>query len=120
MVDTTEVADSPPAVDLVVGDGSGMGAAGAREIRSDRLLLIADRCVEAAEAIAAPLGDGAVALGCDITDAGSVGRLAERTAHQVPRSDRRSVPHDGVRATDRRGEPRRHGPVSRRPKALDR
>jgi NAD(P)-dependent dehydrogenase (short-subunit alcohol dehydrogenase family) len=78
-LDTTQVADSLRAVDLVVGGGSGMGAAVAREIRSDRLLLIADRSVEAAEAIAAPLGDGALALACDIADAGSVARLAERT-----------------------------------------
>lgn len=64
--------------DVVIGAGSGMGAAVARALhgRGNRLLL-ADRDDAAAGAVAAGL-DGAEAFACDITDPAAVAALVDR------------------------------------------
>lgn len=69
------------AVDVVIGAGSGMGAAVAAAVHGDRLLIAADRDLVAAERTVAGLGGGAHAAACDVTDPASVAALASR----VPR-----------------------------------
>jgi NAD(P)-dependent dehydrogenase (short-subunit alcohol dehydrogenase family) len=69
------------AVDVVVGAGSGMGAAVAAALHGRRRLLLADRNGEAAARTAASLGGDVEALTCDITDDRSVAALAAK----VPR-----------------------------------
>jgi NAD(P)-dependent dehydrogenase (short-subunit alcohol dehydrogenase family) len=66
--------------DVVVGAGSGMGAAVARLLvgRGNRLLL-ADRDEAAAEAVAAELTGNVQAIACDITDEASVANLVGRS-----------------------------------------
>jgi NAD(P)-dependent dehydrogenase (short-subunit alcohol dehydrogenase family) len=71
-------------VDVVVGAGSGMGAAVARAIAGDRTLLVADRNLSAARATADSAGDNARAVQCDVTDVDAVADLAA----QVPRLGR--------------------------------
>ena len=65
--------------DVVIGAGSGMGAAAARALaaRGNRLLL-ADRDLDAVADVAAGIG-GAAAVACDITDPQAVAGLVERT-----------------------------------------
>jgi NAD(P)-dependent dehydrogenase (short-subunit alcohol dehydrogenase family) len=72
--------DDAPPTDVVIGAGSGMGAAVARRLAgSDRRLLLADRDEPAAASVAADLpGDVETAV-CDITDAGAVASLVDRT-----------------------------------------
>jgi NAD(P)-dependent dehydrogenase (short-subunit alcohol dehydrogenase family) len=66
--------------DVVVGAGSGMGAAVARRLAADgRRLLLADRDAAAASAVAADLPGDVDALACDITDPAAVVALVERT-----------------------------------------
>jgi NAD(P)-dependent dehydrogenase (short-subunit alcohol dehydrogenase family) len=67
---------SDAVTDVVLGAGSGMGAAVARLLagRPNRLLL-ADRNSAAVEALAAELGGQVEATGCDITDEASVADL---------------------------------------------
>jgi NAD(P)-dependent dehydrogenase (short-subunit alcohol dehydrogenase family) len=66
--------------DVVIGAGSGMGAAAARVLaRPGERLLVADRDEAAAAAVAAELDGEVEAVACDITDAGSVAALVERT-----------------------------------------
>ena len=66
------------AVDVVVGAGSGMGAAVAAAVRGDRRILVVDQDGVAAERTAATLGTGAEAVQCDITDPDSCDRLASK------------------------------------------
>jgi NAD(P)-dependent dehydrogenase (short-subunit alcohol dehydrogenase family) len=83
-VGTSERPDWPLAV--IVGAG-GMGMAVARRIGQDHRLLLADRNLDHAEAKAVALrGDGydAVAIACDVTDAGQVASLAEAAAAAGP------------------------------------
>jgi NAD(P)-dependent dehydrogenase (short-subunit alcohol dehydrogenase family) len=65
-------------VDVVIGAGSGMGAAVAAALQGKRQLLVVDRDQDTAERTAAGLGGGAEAVACDITDAASVEALASR------------------------------------------
>ena len=67
--------------DVVIGAGSGMGAAVARAIRGERRLLLADRDEAAAARVAAELGGDVVALRCDVSDPAACARLAA----EVPR-----------------------------------
>jgi NAD(P)-dependent dehydrogenase (short-subunit alcohol dehydrogenase family) len=66
--------------DVVVGAGSGMGAAVARAlVGRGRRLLLADRDEGAVAAVAKELAGEVEVVACDITDAGSVAALVERT-----------------------------------------
>jgi NAD(P)-dependent dehydrogenase (short-subunit alcohol dehydrogenase family) len=65
---------------VVVGAGSGMGAAVARRLAEDgRRLLLADRDGAAASVVAADLPGDVEALACDITEPAAVAALVERT-----------------------------------------
>jgi NAD(P)-dependent dehydrogenase (short-subunit alcohol dehydrogenase family) len=64
---------------VVIGAGSGMGAAAARLLAPRGPLLIADRDVDTVAALAAELGGDVTALPCDITVEDEVKALAERT-----------------------------------------
>jgi NAD(P)-dependent dehydrogenase (short-subunit alcohol dehydrogenase family) len=65
-------------VDVVIGAGSGMGAAVASQIKGQRRLIVADMNREAAEHAAASLGRGVEAVVLDITDPDSVRALAAK------------------------------------------
>jgi len=65
-------------VDVVIGAGSGMGAAVASQIKGERPLIVADANREAAEHAAASLGQGVEAVVVDITDPDSVQALAAK------------------------------------------
>ena len=69
-----------PRTDVVIGAGSGMGAATARALaaRGNRLLL-ADRDLDAVAAVAKGIEGEADAVACDITDPQAVAALVERT-----------------------------------------
>lgn len=72
--------EARPATDVVIGAGSGMGAAVARLLAGrGRRLLLADRDEAAAAAVAADLSGDVVPAACDITDDAAVAALAERT-----------------------------------------
>lgn len=72
--------EARPATDVVIGAGSGMGAAVARlPAGRGRRLLLADRDEAAAAAVAADLPGDVVSAACDITDGAAVAALAERT-----------------------------------------
>jgi len=63
---------------VVVGAGSGMGAAVARALAPRGALLIADRNLERVEALAAELGPQVEAVACDITEPAQIDALVER------------------------------------------
>lgn len=63
-------------VNVVVGAGSGMGAAVARRLHGGRPLLLADRDLAAATVVADELGRGTRAVACDITDQADCDALA--------------------------------------------
>ncbi|MBP1823310.1 SDR family oxidoreductase [Mycobacterium sp. OAE908] len=65
-------------VDVVVGAGSGMGAAVAGRIKGARRLIAADLSQVAAERTAASLGSGAESLTCDVTDVAACEALASK------------------------------------------
>lgn len=66
--------------DVVIGAGSGMGAAVARRLAAPgRRLLVADRDLAAASAVAGGLPGDAEAVASDITDPAAVAALVERT-----------------------------------------
>ena len=68
------------ATDVVIGAGSGMGAAVARLLaRPGRRLLVADRDESAVADLAVELDGDVESAACDITDAASVTALVERT-----------------------------------------
>ena len=60
---------------VVIGAGSGMGAAVARQLAPRGRLLLADQNPAAAEATAAELGGDVQVVGCDITDQAQVDAL---------------------------------------------
>ena len=68
------------AVDVVVGAGSGMGAAVAAALVGRRRLVLADRDRAAAERVAADLDGDTECVSCDLTDPDDVGRLAGQVA----------------------------------------
>lgn len=73
--------ESPAArTDVIIGAGSGMGAATARVLADrDRRLLLADRDEVAAAAVADDLPGDVDVMACDITDPKAITALAERT-----------------------------------------
>lgn len=78
--DATTGQVSAGVTDVVIGAGSGMGAAVAKLLAGGpRRLLLADRDEGAAGAVAADLPGDVASAACDITDAGAVAALAERT-----------------------------------------
>jgi len=64
------------AVDVVVGAGSGMGAAVARAIAGDRPLVLADLDSATVEAVAGEIDADVTCLACDVTDPDQVSDLA--------------------------------------------
>jgi NAD(P)-dependent dehydrogenase (short-subunit alcohol dehydrogenase family) len=62
---------------VVIGAGSGMGAAVARTLAPRGPLLLADRDVASVTDLAEEIGGDTRAYGCDITDADQVGALAD-------------------------------------------
>jgi NAD(P)-dependent dehydrogenase (short-subunit alcohol dehydrogenase family) len=62
---------------VVIGAASGMGVEVARQLASKGPLLLVDRDVDGVEALAADLGSGVRALGCDITDDAQVAAVFE-------------------------------------------
>jgi len=63
---------------VVIGAGSGMGTAVARALAPRGRLIVADRNVEAVEAVAAELGPDVTAMACDVTDQGQIDALVAR------------------------------------------
>jgi NAD(P)-dependent dehydrogenase (short-subunit alcohol dehydrogenase family) len=63
---------------VVVGAGSGMGAAVARELGSRGRLIVADTNIEAVKQVAAGIDGDVESVGCDITDPEQVNALVER------------------------------------------
>ena len=63
---------------VVIGAGSGMGAAVARALASRGRLIVADRDLEGVKRVAAEVGGDVEAIGCDITDTGQVDALIAR------------------------------------------
>jgi NAD(P)-dependent dehydrogenase (short-subunit alcohol dehydrogenase family) len=62
---------------IVIGAGSGIGAAVAAVLAPRGPLLLADRDGDSAAAVAAPLGADATAMTCDLTDPDAVAALAD-------------------------------------------
>nr|MDT0667888.1 SDR family NAD(P)-dependent oxidoreductase [Micromonospora sp. DSM 115978] len=65
-------------VNVVVGAGSGMGAAAAAMLAKAGPLLVADRDLAAVTAVAAELGSHVEPTACDVTDPEQVAALAGR------------------------------------------
>src|SRR4051794_9490803 len=65
--------------DVVLGAGSGMGAAVAAPLAGRRRLLLADRDPEAAARVAAALPGEVDVVACDITSSSDVGALVAAT-----------------------------------------
>jgi NAD(P)-dependent dehydrogenase (short-subunit alcohol dehydrogenase family) len=66
---------------VVIGAASGMGAAVARQLADRGPLLVVDRNIEGVEQLAADLGPGVSAAGCDVTDQGQVDGLFADLEH---------------------------------------
>jgi NAD(P)-dependent dehydrogenase (short-subunit alcohol dehydrogenase family) len=82
VVDSLPVARTDPSTpsDIVIGAGSGMGAATAALLAgSDRRLVLADRDGHAAASVASSLAGDVKAVGCDITDESAVAELVGLT-----------------------------------------
>ena len=60
---------------VVIGAGSGMGTAVARALAPRGHLIVADRNIEAVDAVAADLGGDVTAMACDITDQAQIDSL---------------------------------------------
>ena len=69
---------SSSTTNVVVGGASGMGLAVAAALAERGPLLVADRDVEAAEAVAKALGTEALGVECDVTDSAHVRALRSR------------------------------------------
>ena len=67
------------ATNVVIGAGSGMGAAVAQGLAGSGPLILADRNVDEAEKVAATLGDDCRVVACDVTDQAAVDALVETT-----------------------------------------
>lgn len=63
---------------VVIGAGSGMGAAVARVLAPRGAILLADRDLAAVEELASELGGDAEATACDVTDAAQIAELVGR------------------------------------------
>ena len=63
---------------VVIGAGSGMGAAVARELAPRGRLIVADQNVEGAQQTAAEIGGDVEAMACDVTDQTQVDALVDR------------------------------------------
>jgi len=63
---------------VVIGAGSGMGAAVARALASRGRLIVADRDLAGVKRVAAQIRGDVEAIGCDITDPGQVDALVAR------------------------------------------
>jgi NAD(P)-dependent dehydrogenase (short-subunit alcohol dehydrogenase family) len=75
-------------VALVVGGGSGMGRAGAAAMAAEGAsVVVADLSLERAEAVAASIGRGAVALHVDVTSPELVEQLVANTVERFGRLD---------------------------------
>ncbi|MDR7382296.1 SDR family NAD(P)-dependent oxidoreductase [Promicromonospora iranensis] len=73
---------------LVTGANQGMGKQVAKELVADGLtVFVGSRDLARGETAAAEIGDGAIALQLDVTDAASVTRAAERIQQEVGRLD---------------------------------
>jgi NAD(P)-dependent dehydrogenase (short-subunit alcohol dehydrogenase family) len=73
---------------LVTGANQGMGKQVAKELVADGLTVyLGSRDLARGEKAAADIGDGAVAIQLDVTDAGSVARAAERIREEAGRLD---------------------------------
>src|SRR4051794_25491055 len=64
---------------VVIGAGSGMGAAVARRLAGARRLILADRDPDAAARVAATLAADVQVVACDITDGEAVDAVVEAT-----------------------------------------
>lgn len=65
-------------VDVVVGGGSGMGAAVAARLAGSRRMIVADQNEDAATRVAELLGDGVEPARCDVTDNAACEALASK------------------------------------------
>jgi NAD(P)-dependent dehydrogenase (short-subunit alcohol dehydrogenase family) len=63
---------------VVIGAGSGMGVAVARDLARRGPLIVADRSLDAVQDLAAELGDQVVPIACDVTDRAQVDELTAR------------------------------------------
>ncbi len=73
---------------LVTGANQGMGKQVAKELVSDGVtVFVGSRDLTRGERAAAEIGDGAVAIQLDVTDAASIGRAAERIRAEAGRLD---------------------------------
>lgn len=73
---------------VITGASSGIGAATARALHADgyKVALIARR-LERIEALAAELGEGAIAIAADVTDRDSLVAAADRVEHELGGAD---------------------------------
>lgn len=62
---------------VVIGAGSGLGAEVARQLAPRGRLLVADRAIDAVDAVAADLGATVEAMPCDVTDVGQITALLD-------------------------------------------
>src|ERR1700724_3899881 len=78
--------DIKGAVALIAGGGGGFGAATARRLHAAGAHVVVSDLDEAkGKAVADELGDGAVFVQTDVTDAGSVQRASDAAAPVAPR-----------------------------------
>ncbi|CAM3455573.1 SDR family oxidoreductase [Occultella aeris] len=77
-----------PRVAVITGASSGIGAATARALHADgyRVALLARR-LDRIEALAGELGDGAIAIGADVTDRDAIVAAAARVADELGGAD---------------------------------
>lgn len=75
-------------VAVISGGGGGLGAAMARLFAAEGMrVVVVDRAVDAAGAVARAAGETAVAMACDVTEAAAVGALFPRVREQLGRLD---------------------------------
>lgn len=90
-VDTTASQQEPqigPPIAPITGANQGMDKQVAKELVSDGVTVFIGSCgLARIEAIAAKIGDGAIALQLDVTDASSIASTAERIRQEAGRLD---------------------------------
>jgi NAD(P)-dependent dehydrogenase (short-subunit alcohol dehydrogenase family) len=101
----------PGTTNVVIGAGSGMGAAAAALLAPRGRLLLADRDLDAAARVATELGGDVEAVACDVTDqaavdalvvaAGRLGALVHTAGLSPQMADGRRVVDVNVRGTER-------------------